>query len=91
MGRQTNILTEMIVALGAPVLLGSIVDLFPKIVMKNIANLHRKHDILAFSKHCPKHRRALGQCFCQNIASLRIGKHCIVKNIASLRKVNMLG
>ena len=24
-----------------------------------------------------------------NIASLRIGKHCIVKNIASLRKVNI--
>ena len=37
----------MIVALGAPVLLGSIVDLliFPKIVMKNVAKSHRKHDV----------------------------------------------
>ena len=39
-----------------------------------------------FKKHCramflSKHRL--------NIASLRIGKHCIVKNIASLRKVNI--
>ena len=35
----------MIVALGA--LLGSIVDLlmFPKIVIENIANMHRKHDV----------------------------------------------
>ena len=41
----------MIVALGALVLLGSIVDLlmFPKIVMKNIANMHRKHDVSVFS------------------------------------------
>ena len=45
MGLQIDILTEMIVALGA--LLDSIVDLliFPKIVMKNIANMHRKHEI----------------------------------------------
>ena len=79
-GRQTNILTEMIVALGAPVLLGSIVDLFPKIVMKNIANLHRKHDVQAFSKHRPKHRRAMFLSKHRlNIASLRIGKHRIVK------------
>ena len=64
MGLQIDILTEMIVALGAP--LDSIVDLliFPKIVMKNIANMHRKHDVCAFSKHC------------LNIASL---KHCIAK------------
>ena len=34
-------------------------------------------------------KNIVGQCFCQNIASLRIGKHCIVKNIASLRKVNI--
>ena len=47
MGLQFNILTEMILALGALVLLGSNVDLFifPKIVRKNIANLHRKHDV----------------------------------------------
>ena len=46
-GPQIDILTEMIVALGAPVLLGSNVDLliFPKIVKKNIANLHRKQDV----------------------------------------------
>ena len=46
-GPQIDILTEMIVALGALVLLGSNVDIFifPKIVMKNIANLHRKHDV----------------------------------------------
>ena len=45
LGLQIDILTEMDVALGA--LLGSIVDLilFPKIVMKNIANMHRKHDV----------------------------------------------
>ena len=29
------------------------------------------------------------QCFCQNIALLRIGKHCIVKKIASLRKMKL--
>ena len=46
-GLQIDILIEMIVALGALVLLGSIVELlmFPKIVMKNIANMHRKHDV----------------------------------------------
>ena len=45
LGLQVDILTEMDVALGA--LLGSIVDLLiiPKIVMKNIANMHRKHDV----------------------------------------------
>ena len=92
MGRQTNILTEMIVALGALELLGSIVDLliFPKIVMKNIANLHRKQDVEAFSKHRPKHCRAMFLSKHRlNNASLKIGKHRIVKNIASLRKVNL--
>ena len=46
-GLQINILTEVLVALGALVLLGSIVNplMFPKIVMKNIANKHRKHDV----------------------------------------------
>ena len=46
-GLQIDILIEMLVALGALVLLGSIVNLlmFPKIVMKNIANMHRKHDV----------------------------------------------
>ena len=55
----------MIVALSA--LLDSIVDLliFPKIVMKNIANMHRKHDVCAFSKTLPKHR------IVKNIGSLR--------------------
>ena len=59
LGLQIDILTEMDVALGA--LLGSIVDLilFPKIVMKNIANMHRKHNVWAYSKHRPKHRRAM--------------------------------
>ena len=44
---EINILTEMIVASGALVLLGSIVDLliFPKIVMKSIIDMHRKHDV----------------------------------------------
>jgi len=58
--------------------------------MKNFANMHRKHDVKAFSKHRPKHRRALFLSKHRlNIASLRIGKHRIVKNIASLRKVNI--
>ena len=71
MGLQIYILTEMIVALGALVLPGSIVDLLisPKIVMKNIANMHRKHDVLAFSNHRSKHSRAMF-----------LPKHCIVKN-----------
>ena len=45
MDLQINILTEMIVALGA--LLGLSADLLksPKIVMKNIANVHRKHTV----------------------------------------------
>ena len=82
----------MIVALGALELLGSIVDLiiFPKIVMKNIPNLHCKHDVEAFSKHRPKRRRAMFLSKHHlNIASLKIGKRCIVKNIASFRKVNI--
>ena len=50
--------------------------------------MHRKHDVKVFSKHRPKHRRAmLLSKHRLNIASLRIGKHRIVKNIASLRKV----
>ena len=64
---QIDILTEMLVALDALVLLGSIVDLlmFPKIVIKNIANMHRKHDVSA-SQNIIKN--IVGQCFCQNIA-----------------------
>ena len=34
-------------------------------------------------------KNIVGQCFCQNIASLRIGKHRLIKNIASLRKVKI--
>ena len=52
--------------------------------------MHREHDVSAFFKHRQKHR---GQCFFLKnrlkIALLRIGKHRIVKNIASLRKVNI--
>ena len=46
-GLQIDILIEMLVALGAFLLLGSIVNLlmFPKFVMKNIANMHRKHNV----------------------------------------------
>ena len=83
MGLQINILTDMLIALGALVLLGFIVDLlmFPKIVIKkNIVNMHRKHDVEAFSKHRQKHRRArFLSIHCLNIASLRIGKHRIAK------------
>ena len=58
--------------------------------MKNIANLHRKNNVEFFSKHCPKHRRAMFLSkHCLNIASLRIGKHRIIKNIASLRKADI--
>ena len=47
MGLLISIFTELVVAFGALVLLGSIVDLlmFPKIVMRNIANMHRQHDV----------------------------------------------
>ena len=47
MSLQINILTEMLLALAAPLLLGSIVDLLmlSKIVMKNIPYMHRKHDV----------------------------------------------
>ena len=80
MGLQIIILTEMIVALGVLVLLGSIVDLpiFPKNVMKSIANMHRKHDVSCFQIIFQK---IVGQFFCQNIASLKIGEHSIVKNV----------
>ena len=48
--------------------------------LENIANMHREHDVLDLFKHRPKHR---GRCFVKKhrlkIASLRIGKHCIVK------------
>ena len=44
----------------------AIFNLF-KIVTKNIANMHREHDVSDFFKHHLK------------IALLRIGKHCIVK------------
>ena len=45
MGLLISIFTELAVAFGALVLLGSIVDLlrFPQIVMKNISNMHQKH------------------------------------------------
>ena len=50
--------------------------------LENIANMHREHDVLNFFKHRPKHR---GRCFFQKhqlkIASLRIGKHRIVKTL----------
>ena len=32
--------------------------------LKNIANMHREHDVLDFFKHHPKHR---GRCFVKNI------------------------
>ena len=52
--------------------------------------MHRKHDVQAFSKHRQKHRRAMFLSKHRlNIALLRIGKHRIVKNIASLRKVKI--
>ena len=52
--------------------------------------MHRTHDVQAFPKHRPKHHRAMFLSkHCLNIASLRIGKHRIVKNIASLRKVKI--
>ena len=46
-GHQINILTQMIVALGALVLLGSTVNqlMFPKIVIQNITNIDCEHDI----------------------------------------------
>ena len=46
-GLQINILTQMIVALGALVLLGSTVNLlmFPKIVIQNITNIDCEHDV----------------------------------------------
>ena len=46
-GSSNLYLTQMIVALGAFVLLGSTVNLlmFPKIVIKNIANIHCKHNV----------------------------------------------
>ena len=59
--------------------------------MKNIANMHRKHDVQAFSKHRQKHRRAMSLSEHRlNIPSLRNGKHPIVKNIPSLRIVKIL-
>ena len=46
-GLLISIFTELAVAFGALVLLGSIVDLlrFPQIVMKNISNMHQKHNV----------------------------------------------
>ena len=61
-----------------------------EIFIKNIANMHRKHDVQAFPKHRQKHRRAMFLSEHRlNIPSLRIGKHRIVKNIPSLRKVKI--
>ena len=39
---------------------------FPNLInrLKNIANMHREHDVLDFFKDRPKHR---GQCFVKNI------------------------
>ena len=73
----------MIVALCAFVLLGSIVDLliFPKIVMRNIASMHRKHDVKAFVQNIIQN--IVEQCF------VTTSKHRIIKNIALLRKVNI--
>ena len=52
--------------------------------------MHRKHDVQAFSKHRQKHRRAMFLSEHRlNIPSLRNGKHPIVKNIPSLRKVKI--
>ena len=42
----------------------AIFNLF-KIVTKNIADMHREHDVSAFFEHRKKHR---GRCFFQNIA-----------------------
>ena len=36
-----------------------------EIVIKNIANMHRKHDVQAFSNIV---KNIVGQCFCQDIA-----------------------
>ena len=60
-------------------------NLFKIFFTKNIANMHRDHDVFVFFKH-------QGQCFFKHrlkMTLLRIGKHRIVKNIASLRKVNI--
>ena len=52
--------------------------------------MHRKHDVQAFSKHRQKHRRAMFLSEHRlNNSLLRIGKHRIVKNIPSLRKVKI--
>ena len=40
-------------------------NLFKLFFTKNIANMHREHDVLFFFKHRQKHR---GRCFFQNIA-----------------------
>jgi len=64
-------------------------NLFKILFTKNIANMHREHDVLFFLNIVKnievdvffKHRLKM--------TSLRIGKHRIVKNIASLRKVNI--
>ena len=64
-------------ALGALVLLSSIVDLltFPKLVINNIAYMHHSIRCLGFfKKHCRE---------------MFLSKHRIVKNIASLRKMNI--
>ena len=84
MGLEINILTEMLIALGGLVNLDSIVDLlmFPKFVIKTSL-------ICIVSTMFRLFRRAMFlPNYCLYIASLRIGKHHIVKNIASLRKVN---
>ena len=87
MGLQFNILTNVLVALGALVLLGSIVDLlcFQKSSWKTLLLCIASTKFELFQNIV---QNILGQ-HRLNIALLRIGKHCIVKNIASLRKVNI--
>jgi hypothetical protein len=50
---QINILTEMLFAVGALVLLGFSVE---KNCHKNIVNMHRLHDVWQFSETSLKHR-----------------------------------
>ena len=53
-------------------------------------NMHREHDVSVFFQTSSKSSRSMFSFKNRlKIASLRIGKHRIVKNIASLRKVNI--
>ena len=55
---------------------------FLKLVIKNVVNMHRQHDVSASTKHRQKHR---GQCFDQNIGKTSHREE--LENIASLRKM----